>query len=109
MEASSKASKVKSSTQSSGRDFATVALAGLSAANQVFDASKIGNTFSCGVLQEFIKLCAELKPDFEAAAIAGELPLTYRVIITIGVTGDGKSSTCNSICGDNLFKAAANS
>jgi predicted GTPase len=105
LEASSKASKGKSSILSFLGNLATVYLARLSAENQVFEA----NTLSCGILQEFIELRSELKPDFEAAVIAGELPSTYRVIITIGVTGDGKSSTCNSICGDNLFKAAANS
>jgi hypothetical protein len=60
-------------------------------------------------LQEFIEVTADLYNEFDAAVITGELPSKFRVMVMIGVTGHGISSTCNSICGDNHFKAAATS
>jgi hypothetical protein len=50
-----------------------------------------------------------LRAPFKAAVLAGKEKQSKRfpVICFLGVTGHGKSSTANSVCGEDLFTTSA--
>ena len=64
-------------------------------------ASKADNAFTITQLKKIIKVPKDQEKAFDTAASAGkeELAKKFKVVCMIGLTGHGKSSTANSICG----------
>jgi predicted GTPase len=63
--------------------------------------TKLGNDFDWVKLKACIQVAPANEKVFEERVKAGKL---FKVIVMIGDTGQGKSSTCNSICGEEKFK-----
>ena len=63
--------------------------------------TKADNAFTLAQIKKIIEVPKDQEKAFDAAAIAGkeELSKKFRVVCMIGLTGHGKSSTANSICG----------
>jgi predicted GTPase len=73
------------------------------------DQQSADRIFTLTRLNELLKVPAEFKPALNAAIMAGkqELARRYKVICVLGVTGHGKSMTCNTICGKKVFNVSA--
>ena len=71
--------------------------------------TKADNAFTLAQIKKIIEVPKDQEKAFEAAAIAGkeELSKKFRVVCMIGLTGHGKSSTANSICGQEKFTISA--
>ena len=68
--------------------------------------------FAVNIANKRIQVPQEFREAFNAAMMAGphELARRFRVICALGVTGHGKSTTCNTICGRTatpVFKVSA--
>ncbi len=75
------------------------------------EATKAHSAFILAQIKQIIEVPEDQEKAFDSAAIAGKEQLSkkFKVVCMIGITGHGKSSTANSICGREKFRVSAGS